>query len=130
MNRCFSLWRCWCYCWSAAASTTSRAGSPTSTACFPPISTRSTARNRPKRWRLRGNSEPLHEGDTPEAYAKQADAAMAYARHFPTSSDIDADPLGHRLTIRFASGWRVAVNPVKDGKSGAETPGIATTPPR
>jgi hypothetical protein len=70
------------------------------------------------------------QGNTPEAYAKQADAAIAYAKTLPDVKDIDADPLGHRLTIRFASGWRVAVNPVRDGKTGAETPGIATTPSR
>jgi hypothetical protein len=70
------------------------------------------------------------QGNTPEAYAKQAAAAIAYAKTLPDVKDIDADPPGHRLTIRFASGWRVAVNPVRDGKTGAETPGIATTPPR
>ena len=71
------------------------------------------------------------QGDSPEAFAKQADLAMAYAKSLPDVRDIGADPLGHRLTIRFASGWRVAVNPVNDGKSGAETPGIAAaSPPR
>lgn len=68
------------------------------------------------------------QGHTPEAFAKQADAAMAYARTLPDVKDIGADPIGHRLTIRFASGWRVAVNPVSDGKSGADTPGIAAAP--
>jgi hypothetical protein len=65
------------------------------------------------------------QGHTPAAYVKQADAAVAYAKTLPDVKDIVPDPLGHRLTIRFASGWRVAVNPVSDGKSGAETPGIA-----
>ncbi len=69
------------------------------------------------------------QGRTPEAFAKQADAAMTYAKSLPGVKDIGADPLGHRLTIRFASGWRVAVNPVNDGKSGSETPGIAAAPP-
>lgn len=69
------------------------------------------------------------QGHTPEAYTKQADAAIAYAKTLPDVKDIVADPLGHRLTIRFASGWRVAVNPVTDGKSGAETPGIAAASP-
>jgi hypothetical protein len=68
------------------------------------------------------------QGHTPDAFAKQADAAMAYARTLPDVKDIGADPLGHRLTIRFASGWRVAVNPVSDGKTGADTPGIAAAP--
>lgn len=71
------------------------------------------------------------QGDTPEALAKQADAAMAYARTLPDVADIGADPLGYRLTVRFKSGWRVAVNPIADGKSGAETPGVAAaTGPR
>ena len=69
------------------------------------------------------------KGHTPEAFAKQADAAMTYAKTLPDVKDIGADPIGHRLTIRFSSGWRVAVNPVNDEKSGAETPGIAATPP-
>ncbi len=65
------------------------------------------------------------QGNTPEAFAKQADVAIAYARTLPDVKDVGADPLGHRLTIRFASGWRVAVNPVRDGKTGTETPGMA-----
>lgn len=69
------------------------------------------------------------QGDTPEAYARQADAAMTYAKTLPNVKDIGADPLGHRLTITFASGWRVAVNPVNDGKRGSETPGMAAAPP-
>jgi hypothetical protein len=64
------------------------------------------------------------QGNTPEALARQADAAIAYARTLPDVADIGADPLGHRLTIRFKSGWRLGVSPIADGKSGAETPGI------
>jgi hypothetical protein len=70
-------------------------------------------------------------GDSPEALAQQADVAVKYARSLPDVADIVADPLGHRLTIRFASGWRVAVNPVNDGKTAAGTPGVgAGTPSR
>jgi hypothetical protein len=68
------------------------------------------------------------QGDSPEALARQAAAAMAYARTLPDVADVDADPAGYHLTIRFASGWRVAVNPVDDGKSGAETPGVTAAP--
>ena len=67
------------------------------------------------------------QGHDPEALARQADAAMRFARTLPDVADIGADPLGYRLTVRFASGWRVAVNPVNDGKSGPETPGLAGT---
>jgi hypothetical protein len=67
-------------------------------------------------------------GDSPAALTKQAAAAMAYARTLPNVADITADPLGYRLTIRFKSGWRLAVPPIEDGKSGAETPGIMSQP--
>jgi hypothetical protein len=67
-------------------------------------------------------------GDSPEALARQAETAMAYARTLPDVADIGADPLGHRLTIRFKSGWRLGVPPIEDGKSGAETPGVRAQP--
>lgn len=62
-----------------------------------------------------------HQGDTPEDYAEQAQAAVAYARTLPDVADVTPDPLGHRLTIRFKSGWRTMVTPIADGKRGAET---------
>jgi hypothetical protein len=65
------------------------------------------------------------QGDSPEALRRQADSAVAYARTLPDVADVTADPLGYRLTITFKSGWRVAVNPLSDGKRGAETPGLA-----
>jgi hypothetical protein len=65
------------------------------------------------------------QGETPEALQRQAAAAVAYARTLPDVADVAADPLGYRLTITFKSGWRVAVNPLSDGKRGAETPGLA-----
>jgi hypothetical protein len=68
------------------------------------------------------------QGDSPEALARQAQTAIAYARTLPDVADIGADPLGHRLTIRFKSGWRLGVTPIEDGKSGAETPGVAVQP--
>jgi hypothetical protein len=58
------------------------------------------------------------------ARASQADSAMAYARTLPEVVDIHADPLGHRLTVQFKSGWRAGVPPIDDGKAAAETPGI------
>lgn len=63
------------------------------------------------------------QGESAEALARQADAAIAYARTLPDVADINADPLGHRLTIRFKSGWRLGVPPIRDGKTGAETLG-------
>ena len=64
------------------------------------------------------------QGKSAEALTRRAEAAIAYARTLPDVADIDADPLGYRLTIRFKSGWRLGVPPIEDGKSGAETPGL------
>lgn len=61
------------------------------------------------------------QGDTPEALAKQADAAIAYAKTLPDVATIGADPQGHRLTVSFKNGWRVGLPPIKDGKGGPET---------
>ncbi|HEY7634083.1 MAG TPA: hypothetical protein VH763_00940 [Gemmatimonadales bacterium] len=66
-----------------------------------------------------------YQGNTPDAFAKQAQAAVSYAKTLPDVVDVTPDPLGNRLTIRFKSGWREAVNPVDDGKKGGQTPGIA-----
>jgi hypothetical protein len=54
----------------------------------------------------------------------RADAAVNYARTLPDVADTRADPLGLLLTIRFKSGWRTMVNPIEDGKRGAETAGL------
>jgi hypothetical protein len=64
------------------------------------------------------------QGDSREALARQAEAAMTYARSLPDVVDVHADPLGYRLTVQFRTGWRAGIAPIDDGKSGAETPGI------
>jgi crotonobetainyl-CoA:carnitine CoA-transferase CaiB-like acyl-CoA transferase len=61
---------------------------------------------------------------SPEDLAKQAEAASTYARKLPDMADVQADPLGYRLTLQFKSGWRTMVTPVEDGKRGAETVGV------
>ena len=38
-----------------------------------------------------------HAGNTPEAYATQAGAALTYAKRFPQLKSVTADTLGHRL---------------------------------
>jgi hypothetical protein len=63
-------------------------------------------------------------GSAPEDLVKRADAAVRYARTLPDVTDVGADPLGFRLTIRFESGWVTMVTPVDDGKRGAETGGV------
>ena len=57
----------------------------------------------------------------------QANAAGCYARRFPDVVDVVPDPLGHRLTVQFKSGWRVGIVPIADGVHPDSTPGI---PPR
>jgi hypothetical protein len=52
-----------------------------------------------------------------------SDAASGYARTIPDVADVQADPPGYRLTLRFKSGWRTMVIPIEDGKRGAETVG-------
>jgi hypothetical protein len=66
------------------------------------------------------------DDDSPAELEKQAETAISYARTLPDVTDILADPLGLRLTIRFRSGWLTMVNPIDDGKRGAETPGLPT----
>ena len=64
------------------------------------------------------------DGATPEELVRRADAAVRYARTLPDVTDVGADPLGFRLTIRFKSGWLTMVTPIDDGKRGAETGGL------
>ena len=64
------------------------------------------------------------DGSTPEDLVKRANTAVRYARTLPDATDVGADPLGFRLTIRFKSGWLTMVTPIDDGKRGAETVGL------
>lgn len=57
--------------------------------------------------------------------AEQADRTACFARRFKDIETVDADPLGHRLTVRFSSGWRAAVLPIPDGVAPGATPGIS-----
>jgi hypothetical protein len=64
-----------------------------------------------------------------EGLMAQAHQAECFARRFPDVETVDADPLGHRLTIRFRSGWRAAVLPIPDGTEPESTPGISRPGP-
>jgi hypothetical protein len=55
-----------------------------------------------------------HQGSSPDAVVAQADSAVAYARRQPDVADAVADPLGHRVTVVFKSGWRLGVVPLAD----------------
>ena len=61
---------------------------------------------------------------SPSDLVKQAEAASRFARTFPDVADVQADPLGYRLTLRFKSGWRTMVTPIDDGRRGTETVGL------
>lgn len=65
-----------------------------------------------------------HGADTPDGFAKQADAAVAYAKKFAEIKAVVPDTLGHRLTVTFVSGWVSQVSPITDGKSGDDTAGL------
>jgi hypothetical protein len=69
-------------------------------------------------------------GDSPAAWAAQADSAVRYARTLPDVVNAVADPQSHRLTVQFRSGWIDGIVPLDDGKAAAETPGLpgARTP--
>jgi hypothetical protein len=69
-------------------------------------------------------------GSSPEALTAQADSALRYARTLPDVVSAVADPLIHRLTVQFRSGWIDGIVPLDDGKAAAETPGLpsARTP--
>src|SRR5688500_11303925 len=64
------------------------------------------------------------DGDSPDALAAQADSATTYASTLPDVVDAVADPLSHRLTVRFRSGWIDGIVPLDDGRAAAETPGL------
>lgn len=68
--------------------------------------------------------------DTPEGRARQVDAAIAFAHRMPAVVGVQADTLGLRLTVTFASGWVKGVVPVGDGRNGAETPFLPGRPGR
>jgi hypothetical protein len=61
---------------------------------------------------------------SPDDLIKGTQLAAGYARALPEIVDVQADPLGYRLTLRFKSGWRTMVNPIEDGKRGAEAVGL------
>jgi len=62
--------------------------------------------------------------DDIEGLTAQAKNAACFARRLPGVETVDADPLGHRLTVRFKSGWRAAVLPIADGVVPESTPGL------
>lgn len=63
-------------------------------------------------------ARPYNSG--PEA---QVDVAINYARtNFGKDiRDIAGDPQSNRIVVTFVSGWRTAIVPIADGKTGADT---------
>lgn len=66
----------------------------------------------------------FHKGETRADLQAAADSAVAYAVKLPDVVSVQADSLGHRMTIQFRSGWRTMVNPINDGKRGNQTPNL------
>lgn len=54
---------------------------------------------------------------------QQAEVTMSYAesKFGADIVDLSADPQGNRIVITFKSGWRTAIVPINDGKTGDET---------
>ena len=63
-------------------------------------------------------ARPYNSG--PEA---QVDVVINYARNNFGKDivDISGDPQSHRIVVTFASGWRTAIVPIDDGKTGSDT---------
>ena len=59
--------------------------------------------------------------------AEQTDRAACFARRFPDVERVDVDPHGHRLTVKFATGWRVGIVPIPGSTAPEATPG--SSPP-
>ena len=53
-----------------------------------------------------------------------AATAAAYGKKFAPVDSISVDSLGNRLVVHFKDGWAAQVNPIDDGKAGAETAGL------
>ena len=60
---------------------------------------------------------------------EQTDRAACFARRFPDVESVVADPLGHRLTVKFTSGWRVGIVPIAGSTAPEATPGISPPGP-
>ncbi|HEY9506335.1 MAG TPA: hypothetical protein VIQ27_10210 [Gemmatimonadales bacterium] len=67
-------------------------------------------------------------GNSPAALTAQADSAVRYARTLPDVANAVADPLSHRLTLQFRSGWIDGVVPLDDGTPAPRTPNLPTAP--
>jgi hypothetical protein len=59
-----------------------------------------------------------------EELVNRGGPAADYARTLPGVADVQTDPQGYRLTLRFKSGWRTMIIQIEDGKRGAETVGL------
>jgi len=68
-----------------------------------------------------------YTGPNPADLALGSEQAANWARTLPHVRAVDLDPLGHRLTVTFGSGWRAAALPIDDGKAPDATWGF--TPP-
>ena len=63
--------------------------------------------------------------DDAEGKKEQTRRAACFARRFADVETVDEDPAGHRLTVKFAGGWRVGIVPIDDGVAPEATRGIS-----
>lgn len=61
--------------------------------------------------------------------AEQTDRAACFAKRFPDVESVVSDPHGHRLTVKFTSGWRVGIVPIPGSLAPEATPGISPPGP-
>ena len=63
--------------------------------------------------------------DDEEGRKEQTRRAGCFARRFADVETVDEDPAGHRLTVKFAGGWRGGIVPIADGVAPESTKGIS-----
>ena len=66
-------------------------------------------------WRMTGDAAGA---------AEQTDRAACFAKRFSDVESVTPDPHGHRLTVKFKSGWRVGILPIPGSTAPEATPGI------
>lgn len=60
---------------------------------------------------------------------EQTDRAACFARRFADVESVAVDPQGHRLTVKFTTGWRVGIVPIPGSLAPEATPGISPPGP-
>lgn len=75
-------------------------------------------------WAKYGTEQAMAVAIGREYGAHDAKTAAEYGKKFAQVDSIEVDTLGYRMVVHFKDGWAAQVNPIKDGKTGDETPGL------